>query len=228
MKSSLQFRHNERDGVSNHRCLDCLLNRSLRRRSKKDSASLTYAGGIHRWPHKGLRGKCFHLMASPWCKICLKLCIVFIGSGDGWMSKERQVIAWKMKKKLYDIIVASLAGNRLITYIIIIFYHLTIYCNTHSDALWQCVVTRLPDSFDLRHFDTETHFPSSHSWYSWYQAAFHNLVEEPWTRYFNKRRPDFSAVEIRSWRKEFSLSMHCVIFCTFIFQQYIVSINTFA
>ena len=133
-------------------------------------------------------------------------------------------------KKQYDIIVASLAGNRLIyiTYTIIIFYHLTIYCNTHSDSLWQCVVTRLLDSFDLRHFDTETHFPLSHSWYSWYQAAFHNLVEEPWTRYFNKSRPDFSAVEIRSWRKEFSLSMHCVIFCTFIFQQYIVSINTFA
>ena len=34
---TLQWRHNERDGVSNHRCLDCLLNRLLRRRSKKTS-----------------------------------------------------------------------------------------------------------------------------------------------------------------------------------------------
>ena len=32
---SLQWRHNERDGVSNHRCLSCLLNRLFRRRSKK-------------------------------------------------------------------------------------------------------------------------------------------------------------------------------------------------
>ena len=33
----LQWRHNERDGVSNHQPLDCLLNRLLRRRSKKTS-----------------------------------------------------------------------------------------------------------------------------------------------------------------------------------------------
>ena len=33
----LQWRHNERDGVSNHRRLDCLLNRLLRRRSKRAS-----------------------------------------------------------------------------------------------------------------------------------------------------------------------------------------------
>ena len=37
LNSSLQWRHNERDGVSNHRCLDCLLNRLFRRRSKKTS-----------------------------------------------------------------------------------------------------------------------------------------------------------------------------------------------
>ena len=34
---SLQRRHNERDGVSNHRPHDCLLNRLFRRRSKKTS-----------------------------------------------------------------------------------------------------------------------------------------------------------------------------------------------
>ena len=32
---ALQLRHNERDGVSNHQGLDCLLTRLLRRRSKK-------------------------------------------------------------------------------------------------------------------------------------------------------------------------------------------------
>ena len=34
---SSQWRHNERDGVSNHRRLDCLLNRLFRRESKKTS-----------------------------------------------------------------------------------------------------------------------------------------------------------------------------------------------
>ena len=49
---SLQWRHNERDGVSNHQPHDCLLNRLFRRRSKKtsNSASLAYVRGIHRWP----------------------------------------------------------------------------------------------------------------------------------------------------------------------------------
>ena len=34
---TLQWRHNERNGVSNHRCLNCLLNRFFRCRSKKTS-----------------------------------------------------------------------------------------------------------------------------------------------------------------------------------------------
>ena len=48
---SLWWRHNKPDGVPNHRRFDCLLNRLFRHRSKKrqSSASLTFAGGIHRW-----------------------------------------------------------------------------------------------------------------------------------------------------------------------------------
>ena len=37
MYTSLQWRHNELDGVSNHRCLHCLLDCWFRRRSKKTS-----------------------------------------------------------------------------------------------------------------------------------------------------------------------------------------------
>ena len=37
LKNSLQWRHNERDGISNHLCLHCLLNCWFRRRSKKTS-----------------------------------------------------------------------------------------------------------------------------------------------------------------------------------------------
>ena len=49
---SLQWRHNERNGVLNHWLLDCLLNRLFRRRSKKKhqcSASLAFVRGINRW-----------------------------------------------------------------------------------------------------------------------------------------------------------------------------------
>ena len=44
-----KWRHNERDGVSNHRCLECLLYRLLRRRSKKTS-KLRIAGLCERNP----------------------------------------------------------------------------------------------------------------------------------------------------------------------------------
>ena len=53
----LQWRHNERDGVSDRRLLGCLLSCLFRRRSKKTSMSLAFVRGIHRWPvdspHKG-------------------------------------------------------------------------------------------------------------------------------------------------------------------------------
>ena len=55
----LKWRHNERDCVSNHRRLDCLLNRysSVDQRRHQSSASLAFVRGTHRWPldfsHKG-------------------------------------------------------------------------------------------------------------------------------------------------------------------------------
>ena len=45
--SSLQWRHNERHGVSNHQRHDCLLDCLSKYQS---SASLTFVRGIHRWP----------------------------------------------------------------------------------------------------------------------------------------------------------------------------------
>ena len=56
---ALQWLHNERDDVSNHRRLNCLLNRLLKHRSNKhqSSVSLAFVRGIHRWlvdsPPKG-------------------------------------------------------------------------------------------------------------------------------------------------------------------------------
>ena len=59
IRRSLQWRHNDSDGVSNHQPHDCLLKRLFMRRSKKhqSSASLSFVRGIHRSPvnspHKG-------------------------------------------------------------------------------------------------------------------------------------------------------------------------------
>ena len=49
--SSLQWRHNERDCVSNHLRLHCLFNLLFRRRSKKTSKLRVtgFCEGIHRW-----------------------------------------------------------------------------------------------------------------------------------------------------------------------------------
>ena len=55
----LQWRHNEHDGVSNYRRLDCLLSRLFRLTSKKTS-KLSVTGlceGIHRWPKRASNAK---------------------------------------------------------------------------------------------------------------------------------------------------------------------------
>ena len=74
----LHWHHNQRDSVSNHRCLDCLLNRLFRRRSKKTSKLRVTGlceGNSPVTPHKRpVTLKCFHLMTSSWknaiyCKV---------------------------------------------------------------------------------------------------------------------------------------------------------------
>ena len=71
--NALEWRHNERDSVSNHRLLGCLLKRLFRRRSKKTS-KLRVTGLCERnppvtrkiflWRHHDR--KCFHSMTSSW------------------------------------------------------------------------------------------------------------------------------------------------------------------
>ena len=50
--ATLQWRHNERDGVSNHRRLHCFLNCwfSPDQRKHQSSVSLAFVRVIHRWP----------------------------------------------------------------------------------------------------------------------------------------------------------------------------------
>ena len=74
-ESALQWRHNERDGVSNHQTHDCLLNRLFRHRSKKKVKAPRHwlCGG--NFPTQRASIVCFQLMTAPWTirhrnKIC--------------------------------------------------------------------------------------------------------------------------------------------------------------
>ena len=74
---TLQWRHNERDGVSNHQPHDCLLNLLFKAQIKENIQATRH------WPLWGeftgdrwiprtkgrQRGKCFHLMTSPWSQV---------------------------------------------------------------------------------------------------------------------------------------------------------------
>ena len=56
---SLNWRHDKRDGISNHQPHDCLLNRSgADQRKHQSPASLAFVRGIHQWavnsPHNGV------------------------------------------------------------------------------------------------------------------------------------------------------------------------------
>ena len=67
LAGKLQWRHNERDGVSNHQPHDYLLNRSFKRfqRKHQSSASLTFLRAIHRWPVLDTDGIDLYLLVWP-------------------------------------------------------------------------------------------------------------------------------------------------------------------
>ena len=94
----LQWCHNERDAISNYWCLDCLLNRLFRRRSKKTSSSSLVTGGF---PHKGpVMRNMFPLddvimstiiFKSSWNKLNITQCCI---KQDLWESWDIQIKFW--------------------------------------------------------------------------------------------------------------------------------------
>ena len=87
---SLQWRHNERDGVSVTSLTIVYSNvySGTDQRKHQSSPSLAFVWGIHRWPlnfpTKGMyRGKCFHLMTSS-C-IPLPTCWTADNKYDTWI-----------------------------------------------------------------------------------------------------------------------------------------------
>ena len=78
--TQLLWRHNGRDGVSNHQPHDCLLNRLFTRRSKKTSklrvtglcAGKSSVTGEFPAQMASNAEKCFHSMTSSWLYHCLR------------------------------------------------------------------------------------------------------------------------------------------------------------
>ena len=87
----LRWRHNGRDGVSNHQPHDRLLNRysGADQIKHQSSASLAFVRGIHRSPvnspHKWpVTRKSFHLMTSSWPKRQQTWYQLYIWWSDSW------------------------------------------------------------------------------------------------------------------------------------------------
>ena len=104
----LPWRHDYRDGVSNHQRLDCLFNRLFRRRSRKhkSSAASAFVRRIHWWPVDFLtkgqkREKCFHLITSS-CKITNRVSPLFVD----WLHKSC-VQRWIIPVQLYIIFIVG-------------------------------------------------------------------------------------------------------------------------
>ena len=81
---TLQWRHNGRGSVSNHRPPNCLLNRWFRRRSKKTSklhvTGLCAENSPHKWPVTRI---CFHLMTSSWMPVSSVAYLIWRSLCDG-------------------------------------------------------------------------------------------------------------------------------------------------
>ena len=80
----LQWRHNERDGVSNHQPHNCLLNRysGADQRKQQSSASLAFVRGIHRRPVNSPHKRPVTLKMFPFddvIMICLSYCVMITG-----------------------------------------------------------------------------------------------------------------------------------------------------
>ena len=104
---TLQWRQNERDGVSNHRRLDCLLDRMFRRRSRKTSkprvTGLCEGNSPVNSPHKGpVTRTNFHLMTSSWINYgCWIMSLAFVRGIHRWpvqraSNAENVSIWWRL------------------------------------------------------------------------------------------------------------------------------------
>ena len=83
--NTLQWRHNERDGVSNHQPHDCLLDQ----KTHQSSASLAFVREIHRWPTNSPDKEPVTRKMIPFDDVimCRYTCSALM--------RQRQVLLWK-------------------------------------------------------------------------------------------------------------------------------------
>ena len=121
MIMSLQWFHDERDGVSNHRCLDCLLNRLFRRISKKISklrvTGLCYGnspatGEFH--AQRASNAECFHLMTSSYLQRT-SACAVLARKIASWMLMTRHPAMVSVRRDRMDLtIITTIKTTRMV------------------------------------------------------------------------------------------------------------------
>ena len=96
--TSLQWCHNECDGVSNHRPLGRLLNRLFRRRSKKASKLPVTVIGIHRWPVSNAKNVSIWLHHTHRCvHMAVPISINNMNNMGKWFALTRQWMLIKAK-----------------------------------------------------------------------------------------------------------------------------------
>ena len=123
-RATLQYRHNEHDGISNHRSLGCLLNRLFRCTSKKTSklrvtgpcitnVFATRRKNFSQW-HRSFQRK----LLSHWLKLLRHVAIMLVIQGPGFPAQrasnvENVSIWWRMKVR-YDFFEVYMIINDLI------------------------------------------------------------------------------------------------------------------
>ena len=119
VQKALHWRHNDDDGVSNHRPHVCLLNRLFRCRSKKTS-KLRVTGlcagnspGPVNSPHKGpVTRKCFHLMTSSWASIITSSYIWCIDRNRILFQYKDRAVSGPLFTKRTDVLPQDLVKSR--------------------------------------------------------------------------------------------------------------------
>ena len=125
----LQWRHNERDGVSNHRRLDCFLNHLFRRRSNKTSKlrvislcerdspvtgkfpaqRASYAENVSIWwRHHAERANQYLAINSDW--------LARINQDDILVISWWYIAWWRISASTYYVIIGSDNGLSLVRY----------------------------------------------------------------------------------------------------------------
>ena len=123
---SLQWRHNEHDGVSNHRRLHCLLNCWFRRRSKKTS-KLCVSGLCAQKASNAEN-------VSIWCRHHVHIYLIFLL--DFYLKASNAVVSFD--KQISSLLIHYICSVKLIS------WHTFSTNKKHILTMWDVYINELP------------------------------------------------------------------------------------